>query len=157
MADPSTGHEQAADEQPPEGMSEQDEAALAASQSGDEPYTLGPDSTVQDGVPRGAVTRFQWTSDHIYPGTERTCWLYVPQQYDGSRPACLMVFQDGEDYLGPEVNVPIVFDNLIHQRAMPLTIALFVNAGDNRQSPASTHDVWASSAAVALTAAMILA
>jgi enterochelin esterase family protein len=129
MAEAPTGQEPAADEQPHEGISQQDRAALAAA-GGDEPYALGPDSTPQDGVPRGAVTRFQWTSDRTYPGTERAYWLYVPRQYDRSRPACPMVFQDAELYLGPEVNVPIVFDNLIHQRAMPVAIGLFVNPGD---------------------------
>jgi enterochelin esterase family protein len=42
-----------------------------------------------------------------------------------------MVFQDGEhQYLGPNINVPIVFDNLIQRGDMPATIGLFVNPGD---------------------------
>ena len=41
-----------------------------------------------------------------------------------------MIFQDGADYLGPSVNAPVVFDNLIHKRSMPVTIGLFVNPGD---------------------------
>jgi enterochelin esterase family protein len=130
MEEPPTNHGLAADEPPHEGMSQQDRATFAESMSGKEPYTLGPDSLAQDGVPRGTVTQFHWTSDSIYPGTERTYWLYVPQQYDASRPACLMVFQDAELYLGPDANVPIVFDNLIHMCAMPVTIGLFVSHGD---------------------------
>lgn len=106
-----------------------DEATFAASCSGNEPYSLGPDSTAQNGVPRGCLTTYRWTSSAIYPGTQRDYWLYVPAQYDPAQPACLMVFQDGAKYLA-EANVPIVFDNLIHQRAMPVTIGLFVNPGD---------------------------
>jgi enterochelin esterase-like enzyme len=119
-----------ADEQPAAGISPKDRAAFDAGVTGDEPYTLGPDSLAQAGVPRGAVTQHRWKNSAIYPGTERDYWLYIPSQYDGSRPACLMVFQDGPFYLGPEVNAPIVFDNLIQKRDMPVTLGLFVNPGD---------------------------
>ena len=42
-----------------------------------------------------------------------------------------MVFMDGKNYakLDGPFRVPIVFDNLIHQQAMPVTIAVFVNPG----------------------------
>jgi len=119
-----------ADEKTQEGISQRDQAAAADSMSGDEPYTLGPDSMAQDGVPRGDVTKYHWKSEHIYPGTERDYWLYIPKQYDGSQPACLTVFQDAELYLGPDANIPIVFDNLIHKQDMPVTIGLFVSPGD---------------------------
>jgi enterochelin esterase-like enzyme len=82
-------------------------------------------------VPRGAISAHRWVSERIFPGTARDYWLYVPQQYDGSRPACLMVFQDGErEYLGPHIAVANVFDNLIQRGEMPLTIGLLVNPGD---------------------------
>ena len=61
-------------------------------------YQLGPDSQVQEGVPRGKVTRQHWVSK-IFEGTERDFWVYVPAQYDGSKPACVMVFQDGGGYV----------------------------------------------------------
>ncbi len=112
------------------GAYQKDQAMFASSMRGDEPYRLGADSLPQPGVPRGVVSAYRWTSRSIYPGTERAYWLYVPQQYTAAQPACLMVFQDGSTYLGPEINVPVVFDNLIHQGAMPVTIGLFVNAGD---------------------------
>jgi enterochelin esterase-like enzyme len=115
-------------EEPVVGMSPKDQAAFVYSM-GDEPYTLGPDSLPQPGVPQGTVTQFQWRSTHIYPGTTRKYWLYVPHQYDGSTPACLMVFQDAVLYL-TQGNVPMVFDNLIHKGEMPVTIGLFVSPGD---------------------------
>ena len=76
------------------------------------------------------MSQHHWTSSRIYPGVEREYWVYVPRQYDGSRPACLMVFQDAELYLGPGAKIPIAFDNLIQQGEMPVTIGLFVSAGD---------------------------
>jgi hypothetical protein len=108
-------------------LSDVDKAAFDASMMAAEDYTPGPDSTEQVGVPRGRVAAYRWSSKHVYPGTERDYWLYIPQQYDGSATACLMVFQDGQFYLGEEVRAPIVFDSLIHQRAMPVTIGLFVS------------------------------
>lgn len=93
-------------------------------------YTLGPDSQLQEGVPRGEVTQYSWTSK-LFPGTVRDYWVYVPKQYDASRPACVMVFQDGAGYVKPDGNwrVPIVFDNLIHKKQMPVTIGIFINPG----------------------------
>jgi enterochelin esterase family protein len=41
-----------------------------------------------------------------------------------------MVFLDGQRFLNENVNVPVVLDNLIHARAIPVMAALFVNAGD---------------------------
>ena len=111
------------------GMSEQDRAAFNRSCAGNEPYTLGPDSQPQAGVPRGAITGARFASSAIFPGTTRDCWLYVPQQYNAAQPACLMVFQDGERYLRPTFNAHLVFDNLIARGEMPVTLGLFVNAG----------------------------
>ena len=111
-------------------ISEADLGTFAAAHATPGPYSLGPDSTAQEGVPRGTLTQRHWTSTQIYPGVERDYWIYVPQQYDGSRPACLMVFQDAPLYLGPEANIPTVFNNLIHRGDMPLTIGLFVSPGD---------------------------
>lgn len=93
-------------------------------------YKLGPDSMVQSGVPKGTVTKHSWTST-IFPGTVRDYWIYVPAQYDGKSPACLMVFQDGGSYVNPngDFRVPTVFDNLIHKKEMPVTIGLFISPG----------------------------
>lgn len=94
-------------------------------------YKLGPDSQPQAGVPQGKVVQGKWTSDKIYPGTERDYWVYIPSQYDGSKPACLMVFQDGGGYAKADgqFRIPVVFDNLIHRREMPITIGVFLNPG----------------------------
>jgi len=94
-------------------------------------YKLGPDSMEQKDVPRGTVTQGKWESTKVFPGTVRDYWLYVPAQYDGSQPACVMVFQDGGSYRDPKgaIRVPTVFDNLIHKGEMPVTIGIFLNPG----------------------------
>jgi enterochelin esterase family protein len=93
-------------------------------------YALGHDSTEHDGVPKGKVTKATWKSE-VFPATVRDYWVYVPAQYDGKEPACVMVFQDGGSYqnLTGEFRVPTVFDNLIHKKEMPVTIGLFINPG----------------------------
>jgi len=94
-------------------------------------YKLGPDSQRQEGVPQGKVVTGKWVSEKIYPGTERDYWIYTPAQYDGSKPACLMVFQDGGGYASADgqFRIPVVFDNLIHRKEMPVTIGIFLNPG----------------------------
>jgi enterochelin esterase family protein len=94
-------------------------------------YKLGPDSQEQPGVPKGTVTKHTWNSSKVFPGTVRDWWLYVPAQYDGKQPACVMVFQDGGGYVNPkgQFRVPVVFDNLIHKKEMPVTIGIFINPG----------------------------
>ena len=96
-----------------------------------EEYALGPDSLRQDGVPIGTVAAHVWNESAVFPGTERDYWIYVPAQYNGSEPACVMVFQDGRGYVSEtgHSRVPTVFDNLIHQHAMPVTIGVFINPG----------------------------
>jgi enterochelin esterase-like enzyme len=93
-------------------------------------YELGKDSQYQVGVPRGEVSRHVFKSE-ILAGTTRDYWLYVPAQYRAAEPAALMVFQDGAAYVDPDgdFRVPVVFDNLIHEGSMPVTLGLFVNPG----------------------------
>jgi enterochelin esterase-like enzyme/sugar lactone lactonase YvrE len=98
--------------------------------AGAEEYVLGADSQPQPGVPQGEVTKHSWTS-RIFPGTVRDYWVYVPRQYDPSRPAPVMVFQDGANYINKDGSwrVPVVFDNLIHKHEMPVTVGIFINPG----------------------------
>jgi enterochelin esterase-like enzyme len=95
-------------------------------------YAHGPDSVRQPDVPRGTILDYEWTASRVFPGTGRRYWVYVPAQYSASEPASLMVFQDGRLYVDPagEMRVPVVFDNLIHQGAMPVTIGVFVDPGE---------------------------
>jgi len=93
--------------------------------------TPNPDRSVQSGVPQGKVTTGTFSESMIFPDTKRNYSVYIPSQYTGEQPACLMVFQDGDGYAKKDgaFRVPTVFDNLIHQKAMPVTIAVFVSPG----------------------------
>ena len=109
-------------------------------------YLHGPDSGVQEGVPSGAVTGFEWNDSAAYPGTSRRFWVYVPAQYDAEEPAALMVFLDGQGFLDPEDDVrsAIVLDNLIASGDMPVTIAVFINPGHD-PSKGAPKNAWSGS------------
>src|SRR5215510_3078044 len=94
-------------------------------------YQLGPDSQFKADVPHGRIERFQLTNSTVFPGTIRDGGIYIPAQYDPAKPAALMVFQDGMGYLSTNGGwrVPVVFDNLIVGKEMPVTIGIFLNPG----------------------------
>ena len=48
----------------------------------------------------------------------------MPAQYDPAQPACLFFDLDGVQF-----NAPVVFDNLIHKKEIPVTIGVFVGSG----------------------------
>ena len=93
-------------------------------------YKFGPDSLRKEGVPVGKITKHTMTSK-VFPDTVRNYSVYVPAQYDGKTPACLMVFQDGGAYIGEtgQFRTTVVMDNLIHQKAIPVMIGVFVDPG----------------------------
>ena len=81
-------------------------------------------SVAHAGVPQGELIQLPFTDSKIYPGTTRTVTIYVPAQYDGKKPACLYINQDAVQF-----KAPIVFDNLINSKEMPVTIGVFVTPG----------------------------
>src|SRR6266513_1462904 len=104
-------------------------AALGAQAADD--YVLGPDSQFKAEVPHGRIERFQFTNSTVFPGTVRDGGVYIPAQYEPAKAAALMVFQDGIGYMSTNGNwrAPVVFDNLIAAKEMPVTIAVFLNPG----------------------------
>lgn len=89
-----------------------------------EDWPTHPDSLEKPGVPKGEILTFQLDDSTVFPGTSRKIWIYVPAQYDGAKPACLYVCQDGIKY-----EATTVFDNLIYQGEMPVTIGVFAAHG----------------------------
>jgi gluconolactonase len=87
-------------------------------------YVPGPDSKAQPGVPRGEILKFTLTRSSQFPGTVRDYSLYIPAQYKPDKPAALYVGQDGIRF-----EAPVVFDNLIHKKEMPVVIGVFVMPG----------------------------
>ncbi len=103
-------------------------------------YSLTPNSDYYENIPHGSLDTFLWQSE-IYPNTWREYYIYVPAQYDADHPAALMIFQDGHTYINTDGHFRVrnVFDNLIAQQKMPVTIGLFINPGhlNNADPPES--------------------
>ena len=104
-------------------------------------YVLGPDSQPQE-VPHGEVKKAIFDQSKIFPDTTREYSVYVPKQYNAAKPACLMVFFDGGGYAKADgaTRVPVVFDNLIAKKEMPVTVAVFVNPGNIKATTAGAKD-----------------
>jgi sugar lactone lactonase YvrE len=92
-------------------------------------YSLATDSQPQPGVPAGRVTKHVLAAGKFFPGTPHNYQVYVPAQYDASRPIAYMIFLDGSGYAGNGVRVPVVLDNLIARRDVPPMVAIFVDPG----------------------------
>ncbi len=88
------------------------------------PTSLRSDDAKKDDIPRGEVKGYSFAQSKIFPGTTRGYSIYVPKQYDGKTPACVYVNQDGVQFKAPQV-----FDQLIHEKAMPVTIGVFISPG----------------------------
>ena len=86
-------------------------------------------------APAGEVVKGEFGASKVYPGTWREYWVYTPAQLDRSKPAPVMVFQDGLQY-----NAPSVFDALIHQKAIPPMVGVFVMHGRVRAPSADALD-----------------
>jgi gluconolactonase len=106
-------------------------AAGVAQQQAADDYPAGPDSVAQPGVPKGEVLKFVFDQSKVFPGTYRDYWIYVPAEYKADKPACLYVNQDGIQW-----QAPVVFDNLIYKKEMPVTIGVFVMHGRVRAANA---------------------
>jgi enterochelin esterase family protein len=113
----------------------------------DDVYLLGPDSLPHEGTPHGKVIGPLTLASQVFTNTTRHYWIYVPAQYDAKTPAALMIFQDGQAFVGPhgDYRIPNVFDNLIYRREMPVTIAVFVNPGHTPEQEESSSTNWGDS------------
>lgn len=99
-------------------------SAIAIAQAPAEHYAVDSASMYHAGVPKGEVLKFTLSDSKIFPGTYRDYWIYIPAQYKADKPACLYVDQDNVQF-----KAPIVFDNLINCKEMPVTIGVFISPG----------------------------
>ena len=117
--------------------------AFAAAACAADDYKPGPDAEPREGVPHGEVRKLPpFTESKVFAGTTRDWSIYVPAQYDAAKPACVMVFFDGGSYANPTgaVRVPVVFDNLIASKEMPVTLAVFISPGTIKATQPGAKD-----------------
>jgi len=91
-----------------------------------EVYTRPPESFAGPDLKPGKLERQPPLESKVFGGTKHDWWVYTPTGFDPSVESNLVVFQDGQwshDY------APVYFDNLIAERKLPQTVALFVTPG----------------------------
>jgi len=126
-------------------------------------YQLGPDSLSQPGVPHGTLVGPSTlpTAAYVGPAPVTTrqngpnsltalsaaanppmhyvhgYWVYVPAQYDPTKPAALIVFNDGQPMKAPngDIRAMNVIDNLTWRREMPVAITVFLDPGRPAGTP----------------------
>jgi enterochelin esterase family protein len=119
-------------------------------------YKPAPELQVADGVPQGTVQQFQLDSkgSKFYPGVardqfgtvdpanpntlivethaqawQRAITVYIPAGYRQGTSAPFIVVHDGPKYGDPDLSLPHVLDNLIHQHRVPAMIAVMIQNG----------------------------
>jgi sugar lactone lactonase YvrE/enterochelin esterase-like enzyme len=98
--------------------------AFASAVHAETDYPLTQDSKPHANVPAGELLKFNFDHSKNFPGTAREVSVYVPRQYDPATPACVYVGQDGGGF-----NAPVVFDNLIAKKEIPVLIGVFIKPG----------------------------
>jgi gluconolactonase len=73
----------------------------------------------------GVVKSCKFSNSTIFPGTVRDVTVFIPAQYDGSKPACVYVRTDGYN----PIEKPLL-ETLIATKEMPVTIGVFVRPGE---------------------------
>ena len=99
---------------------------------GDAPYHPCPEAYSAEDVPEGNLTRHgDWQDSEIFPNSHRNIHVYTPAGFDQSRPARLLVCQDGYGYAarnGP-VRATRVLDTLHARGEINQTVGVFVDPG----------------------------
>ena len=96
-----------------------------------EHYEMPAEAKAQAGVPEGRLEKFEWKDSKVFPNTVRDVTVYIPAQYEATKPASLMVWQDGSRHAEPngQLRATRVFDSLIAKGEMPVTIGVFIDPG----------------------------
>lgn len=89
------------------------------------PSTYAPPKLKPEQIKHGRVEQFTFATSAIYPGTVRQVHVFIPAQYDGSKPACVSVKFDGYN----AAEKPIL-EAMIAAGELPVTVGVFVQPGD---------------------------
>jgi gluconolactonase len=73
----------------------------------------------------GTTKQFSFAQSQIFPGTLRDVTVFIPAQYDGTKPACVYVKTDG---FNPHEKT--LMETMIATKEMPVTVGVFVRPGD---------------------------
>jgi enterochelin esterase family protein len=104
---------------------------------GDVNYNPCSEAYPRPGTPEGTLVHHPgWDGARVIPGTTRDVSVYATPGLDRAQPAALIVFQDGNYYIGPDgpVRATKVLDVLHAKGQIGPTVAVFVSPGKLTQS-----------------------
>lgn len=92
-----------------------------------------PDSYPLPGVPQGRLSPMRTHSSKVYPNLIANYWVYANPGVDPTKPAPVMVWQDGETIVGNDdllrLRLQTVSDNLVHKGLIPPMIHILIAPG----------------------------
>jgi sugar lactone lactonase YvrE/enterochelin esterase-like enzyme len=94
-----------------------------------------PPAIKPEAILPGRIETFTFNTSRIFPGTVREVTVFIPAQYDGSKPACVYVKTDGYN---PREKT--MMEQLIATKEMPVTIGVFVRPGSLPAPMKATQD-----------------
>ena len=99
---------------------------VAAAGAGESPpSTYVPPEIKPEEILKSELKNFTFSNSKVFPGTVRQVTVFIPKQYDGSKPACVYVKTDG---FNPREQT--LLETMIATKEMPVTIGIFVRPGD---------------------------
>jgi len=75
-------------------------------------------------IKEGSIKQFSFTQSKVFPGTVRDVTVFIPAQYDASKPACVYVKTDGYN---PREKA--LLETMIATKEIPVTVGVFVKPG----------------------------
>lgn len=106
---------------------------------------FNPDSYAKPGVPQGRMSEKFTITSKLYDGMKADYWIYASPGVDASKPAPLMVWQDGQGLIGRNSSMRLltVTENLIAQKLLPPMVYVLIAPGftpDNKPLRAIQYD-----------------
>lgn len=74
---------------------------------------------------KGTIKQFTFQQSTVFPGTTREVTVFIPAQYDASKPACVYVKTDGFNSREKDL-----MEVMIATKEMPVTVGVFVRPGE---------------------------
>jgi enterochelin esterase family protein len=102
-----------------------------------------PDSYPKPGVPKGTLSEKKTIASKIYEGSTADYWVYVSPGVDPSRPAPLMVWQDGQGLVNGDLSSLRLFtvtENLVAQKLIPPMIHVMISPGTGPRMRSIQYD-----------------
>lgn len=90
----------------------------------EEPAGYQPPEIAPEAIKEGSIKEFRFTQSKVFPGTVRDVTVFIPAQYDASKPACVYVKTDGYN---PREKA--LLETMIATGEIPVTVGVFVRPG----------------------------